>query len=130
MTNVAQRTIPPSGIILTSTALHTPSLPRESSSKMCLELGPSVTCGRTSVQRGSFGLSLRGLLLLLLLSLVLPVTAAGALAATSSSDSLRAKIWEMGHSLPEKWEVSISTWERVVCGAARRMITLLSVPAI
>jgi hypothetical protein len=83
------RTIPPSGIILTIKALQIPSFPPLPNSNICLELGPSPTTGKISFHRVSFGLIF-----------------------TFSRDPpswRKANTWDSGASLPEKWEVSIST---------------------
>ena len=111
--------IPPSGIMRTITALQTPSLALEPSWKMCLELGPRMTSGSTSSHRASVALSL--------------ISLSWVDAPGFDGDAVsrrRAKTWDAGHSLPEKWDVSMSRWVRLVRGAARRMITLGSVSRV
>ena len=110
-------TIPPSGIILTMTALQVPVLAFWPNLKICLELGPRGTTGRISCHRGSLGLSLSGPAFLVDFPSTRPL-------AAGVWSSCKAKICDSGHSLPEKCEVSISTCERCVKGVASRTITL------
>jgi hypothetical protein len=84
----ARLTIPPSGIILTIKALQTPSLPNDPNSKICRLFGPRSTTGRTSCQRPSAGLIFTSI--------------------PEDGSSRKAKTWDEGASLPEKWDVSMS----------------------
>lgn len=84
-------------------ALHTPFFALAQSSKMCRDDGPSVTTGSSSTHRGSLSESFR---------------------LSAGLSRCKPNTWLCGASLPEKCDVSISTYERRLSCGPSWIITL------